>query len=575
MTFVKKALIMIGVPVALFFIITIIVVSNRIAGFTQLQSYRLMYSSVRECVLNFERTLIEPTKMIDALACVYEDGFYRRDSENQELFEKMSRAYPEFMGFYGCRTDGTMFYGENITPSDGFDPLSSIWYEGAVENGGMTTYSPVYDNELTGSAGITISKAIFKDGELDGVIAFDFPILDLQNFVGEVKTDDDDISFILSQEGDFFMHPTYTHHDNIHTVEDGAYSQLGEELLLSGDDFVTGKIRGQKYMFRIVPIPLTSWYYVMAKRMQDVDSFSSAARQLLIFAFVFIFIDIMAVTAFVINRMRSKERGASERLIDETHYLASSSKENATMAQDQGTAVKEIVATMEDNTALSEDISQKIKDVSSVAQKTNADVAKGVSYLEENVRQLHEIAEANKTTIDGIKALGDKIENIWDIVTLINSVADQAKIIAFNAELEASTAGEAGRNFHIVATEIRRLADGIIDGTKEIKEKITEIQESSDSLILASESGTEKIQSGVSNAKSLEERFTSIKNASEITAASSGDITTIIQQQAVASEQILVTLKQISDGVDKFRGATESISVASQKLQSIAEELAG
>ena len=48
MTFVKKALIMIGVPVALFFIITIIVVSNRIAGFTQLQSYRLMYSSVRE-----------------------------------------------------------------------------------------------------------------------------------------------------------------------------------------------------------------------------------------------------------------------------------------------------------------------------------------------------------------------------------------------------------------------------------------------------------------------------------------------------------------------------------------------
>ncbi|MBR1722637.1 MAG: hypothetical protein IJ727_09195 [Treponema sp.] len=574
MTFVKKALIMIGVPVALFFVLTIIVVSNRISGFTQLQSYRLMYSSVRECVLNFERTLIEPAKMVDSLACFFEEGFYKSDSENQDIFEKMSRSYPEFTGFYGCRTDGTMFYGENINPPAGYDPLSSIWYEGAVENGGMTFYSPVHDNELTGNAGITIAKAIFKNESLDGVVAFDFPILDLQNFVGEVKTDDDDISFILSQEGDFFMHPTYTHHDNIHTVEDGAYSQLGEELLLSGDDFVTGKIRGVKYMFRIVPIPLTSWYYVMAKRMQDVESFSSAARHLLIFAFVFIFVDIMAVTAFVINRMRSKERGASERLIDETQYLAASSKENATTAQDQSTAVKEIVATMEDNTALSEDISQKIKDVSSVAQKTNADVAKGVSYLEENVRQLHEIAEANKTTIDGIKALGDKIENIWDIVTLINSVADQAKIIAFNAELEASTAGEAGRNFHIVATEIRRLADGIIDGTKEIKEKITEIQESSDSLILASESGTEKIQSGVSNAKSLEERFTSIKNASEITAASSGDITTIIQQQAVASEQILVTLKQISDGVDKFKGATESISVASQKLQTIAEELA-
>ena len=119
----------------------------------------------------------------------------------------------------------------------------------------------------------------------------------------------------------------------------------------------------------------------------------------------------------------------------------------------------------------------------------------------------------------------------------------------------------------------RRLADGIINGTKEIKTKITEIQQSSDTLIIASESGTEKIREGVSNAKNLEERFTSIKNASEITADSAGDITTIIQQQAMASEQILLTLKQIASGVDRFRGATVNISEASQKLQVIAEEL--
>ena len=176
-------------------------------------------------------------------------------------------------------------------------------------------------------------------------------------------------------------------------------------------------------------------------------------------------------------------------------------------------------------------------------------------------------------TIAGIRELGDKIENIWDIVTLINSVADQAKIIAFNAELEASSAGESGKNFHIVATEIRRLADGIIDGTKEIKDKINEIQESSDSLILESENGTEKIQSGVENAKGLEDRFSSIKNASEITAQSADKITTIIQQQAIASEQILVTLRQISSGVENFTSATENISQASQNLKVIADEL--
>nr|MCR5621187.1 hypothetical protein [Treponema sp.] len=117
--------------------------------------------------------------------------------------------------------------------------------------------------------------------------------------------------------------------------------------------------------------------------------------------------------------------------------------------------------------------------------------------------------------------------------------------------------------------------DGIIDGTKEIKEKINEIQQSSDSLILASENGTVKSEEGCDTAKTLKERFDSIKHASEVTAESSGDITTIIQQQAAATEQILTTLKQIAAGVENFSSATESISSASEKLRSIAESLNG
>lgn len=288
---------------------------------------------------------------------------------------------------------------------------------------------------------------------------------------------------------------------------------------------------------------------------------------------VIVFVLLIFFGVLRIHLLHTNEKEVGNSILEEIQNLAASSKETAVTAQDQSTAVKEIVATMEDNTALSEDISQKIKEVSGVATKTSGDVSEGVSYIEENVKQLLEIAETNQLTISGIKALGDKISNIWDIVTLINSVADQAKIIAFNAELEASSAGEAGRNFHIVATEIRRLADGIIDGTKEIKERITEIQKSSDSLILASESGTEKIQVGVDNAKNLEERFTNIRNASESTSESAEKITTIIKQQAVASEQILLTLKQISAGAENFTAATEHISQISENLRGIAAGL--
>ena len=274
-----------------------------------------------------------------------------------------------------------------------------------------------------------------------------------------------------------------------------------------------------------------------------------------------------------IRNMRRGEQELGAHLFEETQNLVVSAKENAATAQDQSAAVKEIVATMEDSNALSENISSKIHDVSQVAIKTSSDVADGVASIEQNVAQLHAIFDANQQTIEGMKILSERIESIWDIVTLINNVADQAKIIAFNAELEASSAGEAGKSFRIVANEIRRLSDGIIDGTKEIKERINEIQHSSDSLILASESGTEKINEGYENAKNLGERFASIKNSAEVTAASAGDITEIIQQQTTASEQILIALKQISAGVENFTVATDNISTSSEHIRKMSEEM--
>ncbi len=270
---------------------------------------------------------------------------------------------------------------------------------------------------------------------------------------------------------------------------------------------------------------------------------------------------------------QEKEHRLSANLFEEAQNLAVSAKETAATSQDSSAAVKEIVATMEDTNDLSENISRKIKDVSGVANTTSSDVVEGVAQIELNVKQLHEIFDANQQTINGIKNLGEKIESIWDIVSLINNVADQAKIIAFNAELEASSAGESGKSFRIVANEIRRLSDGIIDGTREIKEKITEVQQSSDTLILASESSTAKINSGYENAKNLDEKFNNIKKSAEITAKSAEDIADIIQQQTTASEQILIAIKEIANGIENFTVATDNISGAAENVRKISEDL--
>ncbi|MBR1404679.1 MAG: adenosine deaminase [Treponema sp.] len=348
-----------------------------------------------------------------------------------------------------------------------------------------------------------------------------------------------------------------------------AFEGRNAELLGTESRFVS---RG-KFVYAISPLGDIGWNILLSREYSTSAFFTDAALPFAVSLVLFVIFGGGFLLFFRIYSLRLTGRTAGSTLRDEIQNLMVSTTENSATSQEQSAAVKEIVITMEDNTALSENISQKIKDVASVAGKTRGNVSEGIALLSENVQQMREIAKANEQTIEGIKSLGGKIENIWDIVSLINSVADQAKIIAFNAELEASSAGEAGKNFHIVASEIRRLADGIIDGTKEIKQQITEIQESSDRLILASESGTEKIKAGVTGAQTLSARFDSIQMASDITADSAGDITTIIQQQAQASEQILITLKQIAFGVENFSQATEQISASVAKLDTIASEL--
>ena len=256
-----------------------------------------------------------------------------------------------------------------------------------------------------------------------------------------------------------------------------------------------------------------------------------------------------------------------------TQDLVIISKQTESISLEQSASVKEIVATMEDSDKLSRNILTRIGDVALVANKTKQNVTHGVKTLATNVEKMREINDANKDTITGIKSLSDKIEGVWDIVNIINTITDQTKIIAFNAELEAASAGEAGKSFNIVATEIRRLADLTTNSTREIKQRITEIQHSSDNLIITSEGGTEKIQEGITLSANLEENFNYIKSSAEFTAEFSSDIRDIIEQQTFAFEQIVVTLRQIAAGVESFSFSTQAITAASEELKKIAETL--
>jgi methyl-accepting chemotaxis protein len=290
--------------------------------------------------------------------------------------------------------------------------------------------------------------------------------------------------------------------------------------------------------------------------------------------------DEIAYNFYLVNRMLLLFRTILTRSADIGRIIMGASADLITVsnqtsasALEQSAGSREIVATMENVNKQSHDIESRIDDVVTAAQKTAADVVSGSSMLKEHLEKMAHISDANESTIRGIQELGRRINGIWEIVTLISSIADQTKIIAFNAELEAAGVHDAENDFSSVSVEIRRLANNTMDSTGEIKERINEIRTASDNLIALSKNGTEKVSHVMELAGTLEDKFTHISISAETNVRDDEEIKQLVRQQTAAFEQIVVTLKQISAGVDSFSGAARQITGTAAKLHAGADEL--
>jgi methyl-accepting chemotaxis protein len=282
---------------------------------------------------------------------------------------------------------------------------------------------------------------------------------------------------------------------------------------------------------------------------------------------------IEAAAAEAASKTVIQTREIAKTIQKSTNEIFYSSKEIFTTANNQAASVEEIVSTMNENARIAVDIADKTGSVATIASKMEEDVNHGFLVLESNVTKMGDIKEKNNGVISGIVALGNKITRIRDIVKTINTITDQTKVIAFNAALEAASAGDKGKRFAVVANEVNRLADDIASLTKQIREQVEEIQSSSSSLIISSEEGADKITEGYRLIKDLEDVFKEIRSGAEITSNQARIITISTQKQQKSTEQINIAIAGISNGLNSFIHSTEIATGSAEGLTRLAREL--
>ncbi|MEM9387181.1 MAG: methyl-accepting chemotaxis protein [Pseudomonadota bacterium] len=225
-------------------------------------------------------------------------------------------------------------------------------------------------------------------------------------------------------------------------------------------------------------------------------------------------------------------------------------------------------------------IAKQIEEVSGNAERSSdvarhsVDVAhKGGEAVRRTIDGMNTIRETIQETSKRIKRLGESSQEIGNIVELINDIADQTNILALNASIQASMAGEAGRGFAVVADEVQRLAEKSANATKQIEVLVRTIQADTNEAVISMEQSTTDVVSGATLAENAGASLDEIEQVSNQIASLVQNISATARQQATAAGGVtrnMAVLQEISAQTAESTGAT---STAIGKLAKLASGL--
>jgi methyl-accepting chemotaxis protein WspA len=255
-----------------------------------------------------------------------------------------------------------------------------------------------------------------------------------------------------------------------------------------------------------------------------------------------------------------------------TQIAASAKQQEATGIAQAQTSV-EILSTTREISANTAQLLKTMEGATAVADYTTSATADAQTNLARMDQTMHHMVSATDAISAKLTALSEKASNINSVLTTITKVADQTNILSLNAAIEAEKAGDAGRGFSVVATEIRRLADQTSVSTWDIEQMLKEMQSAVSASVMGMDKFSEEIRRSVDEVRQVGGQLSGVMGQVRQLAPQFDLVLQGMQAQASGASQIADTMLQLADASEQSVQSLKATSEAVYQLQYAAGDL--